>query len=109
MHEMQQAVLIRCAGGGARPVSAPLPPLAPGQEQKITEFAENCNTVLDSYVKGFELDLNRHAVKHGQMPQNRAVNDLTVILIRDVPHNMLAGLLATAILRMINRKVQGRG
>lgn len=87
----------------------PLPPLPPQVVQKLDEFHASCEQVLDGYVHGFEMDMNRHAVKHGAMDDARAVNDFTRILLKDVPHNMLGGLLAVAILRLIKRKAKGRG
>lgn len=90
-------------------MSKELPTLPPGLKEKIERFYLECDTILDSYVRGFELDMNRHAVKHGAMEDARAVNDLARILARDVPHAMMAGLLATAILKLIKRKKQGLG
>lgn len=87
----------------------PLPPLPPGQQQQLDQFHASVSEVLDRYVKGFEMDANRHAVKHGAMPEDRMLADVTRILARDVPANMLAGIAALAIIRGIARKRQGKG
>ncbi|HEX2616355.1 MAG TPA: hypothetical protein VHL57_02370 [Flavobacteriales bacterium] len=78
-------------------------------QQQVDEFHGKCAEILDRYVHGIEMDMNRHAVKHGPMEEARAVHDMTKMLIRDVPHNMLAGLLALAILRLIGKKARGQG
>jgi hypothetical protein len=90
-------------------VTKGLPPLPPGQQQHVDQFHASCSEVLDRYVAGFELDMNRHAIKHGPMPPERALTDLTRILARDVPANMLAGITAMAILRGIAKKREGKG
>lgn len=77
--------------------------------------------LLENYLSGFERDMNRHAVKHGRMPEERAVHDITRLLVTQVkqaeisngteglPVNMLAGMLAAAIVRGIARKKAGKG
>ena len=90
-------------------MTAPIPPLSPAQQQKADQFHSACVELLDAYINGIELDLNRHAVKHGPAPEERTLFDLTRILVKDVPPNMLAGLTALAIIRGIAKKRQGKG
>lgn len=85
-----------------------IPNLPPEQQHGIDQFHGFCIQILDRYLHGFEMDMNRHAVKHGPMDPTRAHSDLTRILSRDVPHNMLGGLLAEAILRGISTKRKGK-
>jgi hypothetical protein len=68
----------------------------------------SCNELLDRYTAGFEIDLNRHAVKHGSMSDTQAHYHLTHILADQVPANMLAGIAAAAIVRGISAKKKGR-
>lgn len=86
-----------------------LPSLPPAQQQRADQFHASCSEILDRYIAGFELDLNRHAVKHGVMPPERMLMDVTRILAKDVPANMLAGLAALAIIRGIAKKKEGKG
>jgi hypothetical protein len=90
-------------------MSAPLPPITPDQQSKIDQFHSACSEVLDAYLAGVQIDMNRHAVKHGLMPEERAVFDLALLLSRDVPREMLAGITALAIIRGIARKRKGKG
>lgn len=90
-------------------MSAPIPQLPPGYEQKVDQFHASCVELLNRYISGVELDMNRHAVKHGPIPEARAVYDLTRMLARDVPANMLAGITALAIVRGIAKKREGKG
>ncbi len=91
-----------------------LPPLPPGLRDKVVQYRLACAEILDRYLHGFEMDANRHAVKHGPMDEDRMHNDLTRILTMqmnqgDLPANMLAGLLAEAIIRGIAKKREGKG
>lgn len=90
-------------------MSAPLPKMTPAHSQKVDQFHASVVELLDRYIKGIEVDMNRHAVKHGPMPEERAVYDLTRILVRDVPPEMLAGITALAIVRGVAKKRQGKG
>lgn len=90
-------------------MNAPLPPITPETQSKLDQFAASCSEILDAYINGVQLDMNRHAVKHGPPPEERALWDLTHLLARDVPPEMLAGITALAIIRGIARKRQGKG
>lgn len=87
----------------------PVPPLHPNLQRQVDHFAASTAELLDRYTHSFEMDANRHAVKHGRMARERMVYDMTRILARDVPANMLAGIAAEAIVRSIERKRQGKG
>lgn len=91
-----------------RPVRG-LPPLSPEQQGKLDQFHAACSELLDRLIKGYEVDFNRHAVKHGAMPEDRAVFDMARLLAQDVPPNMLAGITAMAIVRGIAKKRGGKG
>lgn len=70
-----------------------------------------CNELLDRYVNGFSIDMNRHAVKHGPMDPAEAHWHLAKILAREFreDQNMLAGITAAAIQRGIAGKAKGKG
>lgn len=90
-----------------------LPPLSPQQQTKIDEFHAGMVEMLDRYVAGVEIDMNRHAVKHGQMPEERMVFDLTRILSKQVgtgelTQQSMCGMVAVAIARGIAKKRGGR-
>lgn len=96
------------------PVTKELPALPASIQQKADQFHAACEEILDRYLRGFELDMNRHAVKHGAMDPTRAHNDITRILTRqmnsgELPANMVTGLLAEAIIRGIAKKREGKG
>ncbi len=96
-----------------RSLVKPLPPLEPGRQQQVDQFHANCVQVFDRYLHGVEMDMNRHAVKHGPMDAGRAHTDLTRILAKqiksgEIPANMVAGLLAEAVLRGVASKGKGR-
>ena len=88
------------------PKELPKPP--PQLVAKMDQLLASCSELLDSYMHGFEIDMNRHAVKHGPMDPARAHNDVTRMLARDVPANMLAAITAEAILRGIAKKREGK-
>jgi len=90
-------------------MAKPLPPLPPEQQQRVEKFHDQCSTILDRYVHGVEMDMNRHAVKHGPMPRDRAHYDVTMLLMKDLDAANLAGLLSEAILRGIAKKREGKG
>lgn len=95
-------------------MSKPLPPLHPAQQSKVDEFLAGMEQLMDRFIAGFEMDANRHAVKHGPMPEDRMVFDVTRILAMQVRTgeltvNSLCGLLALSIVRGIAKKRQGRG
>lgn len=92
----------------------PLPPLLPQQQQKIDQFHAGCTEMLDRYISSVEMDMNRHAVKHGPMPEERLVFDFTRILNQQVAKgelnlNALCGMMAVAIARGIAKKKAGKG
>lgn len=69
--------------------------------------------MLDRYIAGVEMDMNRHAVKHGPMPPERMVFDFTRILNQQVAKgelnlNAVLGMLSVAISRGIAKKRQGK-
>lgn len=90
-------------------MNAPLPKLTPAHSQKIDQFHASVSEMLDRYIAGIEIDMNRHAIKHGPMPEERAVYDITRILARDVTPEMLAGMTALAIVRGVAKKRKGKG
>jgi hypothetical protein len=64
--------------------------------------------MLEYYEGAIETDMNRHAKQTGKpMDDTFAHHDLTRILARDVNAGALAGMLAAAILREIERKKRG--
>jgi len=86
-----------------------LPKAPPQLVAKMGQLLASCSELLDRYVHGFELDMNRHAVKHGPMSDAEAHWHITKIIAKDVPPNMLAGMAAAAIVRGIAGKRKGRG
>ena len=69
--------------------------------------------MLDRYIAGVEMDMNRHAVKHGPMPPERMVFDFTRILNQQVAKgelniNSALGMLSVAISRGIKLKGKGK-
>lgn len=89
------------------PKELPKPP--PELTVRIEQLYATCTELLNHYVHGFEIDMNRHAVKHGEMDEATAHWHLTMILAKDVPPSMLAGIAAAAIVRGIAGKRKGRG
>lgn len=99
----------------------PLPPLGPDLQAKVDQFHAGVTNLLDRYIAGFETDMNRHAVKHGPMSEDRAIFDIAQLLASQaelaratnnadgIPPNMLAGMLAAAIVRGIAKKRKGQG
>jgi hypothetical protein len=87
----------------------PLPTPPPELVYKMDQLLAACSDMLNRYVHGFEMDMNRHAVKHGPMSDAEAHWHVTKILAKDVPPNMLAGLAAAAIVRGIKAKTRGEG
>lgn len=91
-----------------------LPPLDPYTQQRVDQFHAGCVELLDRYIRSVEIDQNRHAVKHGPMPEERAVVDFTRILTAQVRSGeltveTLCGMVAVAIMRGIARKRKGKG
>jgi hypothetical protein len=91
-----------------------LPPLSPQQQQKMDQFYAGCAEMLDRYIHGVEMDMNRHAVKHGPMPVERMVFDMTRILATQVNKGELnlqstVGMLVVGISRAIEGKRKGKG
>jgi hypothetical protein len=86
-----------------------LPPPPPELVLKMDQLYAASSELLDRYVSGVNIDLNRHAVKHGSMSDTQAHYHLTKILAREVPANMLAAMAAAAILRGIAGKAKGKG
>lgn len=69
--------------------------------------------MLDRYAAAVELDMNRHAVKHGPMPQDRMVYDFTQVLYGqlnsgELKPSALCGMVAMAISREIVKKRKGK-
>ena len=92
-----------------------LPTLTPAQQQRVDQFHAGMTEMFDRYVAGVELDMNRHAVKHGPMPPERMVYDFTRVLMAQVrdsgnPLNTeaICGMLAVAISRGITTKKKGK-
>jgi hypothetical protein len=93
-----------------------LPPLSPERQAKIDQFYAGSIEMLDRYIAVVELDMNRHAVKHGQMPIERMVYDLTRIMVAQIHDENspltvegVVGMLTVAISRGITAKRKGRG
>lgn len=74
----------------------------------MDQLLASCSELLDRYVHGFEIDMNRHTVKHGPMSDAEAHWHMTKIIAKAVPANMLAGLAAAAIVRGIAAKGRGK-
>lgn len=94
------------------PKELPKPP--PGLVMKMDQLRAGCDQLLDRYIAGFEIDMNRHAVKHGPMDPTEAHWHVTKILtqqvgLHDLSLEMLAGMVASAIVRGIAGKAKGRG
>lgn len=90
-------------------MSTELPKPPPHLVAQMDALHAACNELLDRYVEGFNLDMNRHAVKHGPMDPTQAHWHMTKILAKDVEPNMLAGIAAAAIVRRIAGKARGKG
>jgi len=91
-----------------------LPPLAPNQQQEVDQFHARCAGMLDHYIHSVEMDMNRHAIKHGPMPIERMVFDMTRILVTQVNKGELnlrdvVGMTTVAISRGIVAKRKGKG
>lgn len=91
-----------------------IPALSPEQQGKIDQFHAGCAEMLDRYIHGVEMDMNRHAVKHGPMPPERMVFDMTRIITTQVNKGELnlqsvVGMLVVAISRGIEGKRKGKG
>lgn len=86
-----------------------LPPPPPDLVLKMDKLYAASSELLDRYIAGFHIDMNRHAVKHGEMSETQAHYHLTKILAATIPANMLAGVAAAAIVRGIAGKAKGRG
>lgn len=89
-----------------------LPPLLPDMQQKVDQFHAGVSEILDRYIAGVEIDMNRHAVKHGPMPPERMVFDFARILSRQVATGelnieSLCGMVAVAVERGIARRRRG--
>jgi hypothetical protein len=76
---------------------------------QMDKLYATCSELLDRYISGFNIDLNRHAVKHGSMSETQSHYHLTKVLASQVPPNMLAGIAAAAIVRGIAGKAKGKG
>lgn len=98
-------------------VTKDLPPLPPSIRERAATFHAICAEGLDRYVHGFEMDANRHAIKHGAMDETRMHNDMSRILlvqlrsgdIREFNDEVVVGMLAEAIIRGIAKKREGKG
>jgi hypothetical protein len=86
-----------------------LPPPPPELVMQMDKLYATCSELLDRYISGFNIDLNRHAVKHGSMSETQSHYHLTKVLASQVPPNMLAGIAAAAIVRGIAGKAKGKG
>lgn len=75
----------------------------------MDQLFASCSELLDRYIAGVEIDLNRHAVKHGSMSETQAHYHVTKLLATALPANMLAGVAAAAIVRGIWAKQKGKG
>ena len=98
-----------CAEGQPKGMIKKLPPPPPELVAEMDRFHAACEEIFDRYVSGFNIDLNRHMVKHGQISDTEAHYHLTKILAGSVQPNMLAGIAATAIVRGIGAKRKGKG
>ena len=92
----------------------PLPPLSPELQDKVDQFYVGMAEMLDRYISGVELDMNRHAVKHGPMEPERMVFDFTQVLTKQMHDGQLTpqviiGMLAVAINRGVANKRKGKG
>lgn len=94
----------------------PIDPLPPGLQSKVEQFYSSTRELVGRWLSGFEIDFNRHAVKHGPIPADRAVFDMTKLFVTQVndPDNpltleMLAGGMAYSIVGGITAKAKGRG
>lgn len=73
----------------------------PKQIAGVDQAHASAIEVLDGYVAAIASDAQRYRHKFGHnMDTSKAHNDLTRILINDLPPNMRAALLSEAILRL---------
>ena len=80
----------------------------PHRVAKSEEAFQGCLGMFDYYVGAVETDMNRYFdEKHVVMQPALAHHDLTRLLSRDVNAGALAGMVAAAILREIERKTSG--
>ena len=86
-----------------------LPKPPPELVVKMDQLHAAASELLDRYIAGFNIDMNRHAVKHGSMSETQAHYHMTKILASTVEPNMLAGIAAAAIVRGIAAKGKGKG
>jgi hypothetical protein len=90
-----------------------LPALSPQQQQAVDQFHAGASEMLDRYVHSVEMDMNRHAIKHGPMPPERFVFDFSRILVAQVRSGelkveALASMVAVAIQEGVVRKRKGK-
>lgn len=77
----------------------------PAHGAKADQFHAACVQMVDEYIERIENDLNRLAKKTKKdVDYTYAHNDLTRHLVRQIPPNMMAGLLVECLLRLIKRK-----
>ena len=93
-----------------------LPTLPPQVQQQVDQFHAGMTEVFGRYLHSVEMDANRHAVKHGPMPEERMVWDLTRLLVAQVSDQgnalnlkAVCGMLSVAICQGIERKRKGKG
>lgn len=84
----------------------------PEHTAKADQFHQMCKQLFEHYVGAIEHDMNVHAEKTGKpMDFTYAHNDVTRVLARaqELTPGVLAGIVAAAILREIEKKGRGRG
>jgi hypothetical protein len=80
----------------------------PEHTAKADQFHTMCQQIFEHYVSAIEHDMNVYVEEHGtSMDMTFAHNDLTRILLRHIQPANLAGVVAHAVLKEIERK--GRG
>lgn len=80
----------------------------PEQVAKFDQFAAMCEQLFDWYVSATECDLNNYAQAHGKpVDQAQALHDVTLMLHKGLEPANLAGLVAHAVLREVERKARG--
>lgn len=84
----------------------------PEHTAKADQFHGMCDQLLDHYVAAIGFDMDKYVHKHGQpMDMTYAHNDISRVLAREkqLTPGVLAGMVAAAILKEIEKKRRGKG
>lgn len=84
----------------------------PDHTAKADRFHAMCNDLCEHYVGAIGHDMNAYVEKYGKaMDTTFAHNDITRMLVRspELTHGVLAGMVASFVLKDIEKKRRGKG